>query len=268
MAVPKITILLAHERSGSHLMGEFLGSLAGVRMIDEVCNAEAVKPLKHPESFHRFKHDAIMGDPKLLLEPSRERHAAFVQSYFQHLLGLKAPNNIAIDIKYGHVHNFESWWWPIFERPFLLKHCEAENIGVIHLFRENVVESTASGMIADKRKIWHSWAKGAAETADRTFNLPVQNLIRRAKQLEIQTRWFKQWIGNARKATVTYERISAELGQAGELDSTLAEIAGGTPKKAFKPRHQKLTRPLREVVENFDELKQACDEAGLGGYIS
>src|SRR3569832_512456 len=111
-----LTILLCHERSGSHLLGEFLGSLDGVRMFDEVCNARSVQPRSAPESFHRFRYDAIISDPNILLDPTAERHLQFLRAYFAHLAKLASFSNIAVDIKYGHVINFEGWWWPITPR--------------------------------------------------------------------------------------------------------------------------------------------------------
>ena len=262
-----ITILLSHERSGSHFLGEFLSSLSNVAMFDEVCNPDAVKPLVSPSSFFRFRHEAITNDASLLLEPTREKHRDFVLGYFQHLLALKSPRNIVVDIKYGHVQNFEWCWWPILEQPFLMRLCETEAIGILHLYRENVVEATASAMIADRRNVWHSWEKAAAKTADRTFDLPIQNLIRRSKLLERQTSLFKGWIRAARNTSVTYERIAADLGRGGALDSALAAFVGGMPDAAFTPRHQKITRPLPEVVENYAELKAACEAAGLGAHL-
>src|ERR1700749_239959 len=130
-------------------------------MFDEVCNPDALKPTRAPESFFRFRHDAITRNPSLLLEPSAQSHRDFVIAYFNHLQLLAAPARVAVDVKYGHVHNFESWWWSLLERPALLAICEATGIGVIHLYRENVVEATVSSMIANRRKIWHSWQTDA-----------------------------------------------------------------------------------------------------------
>jgi hypothetical protein len=261
-------ILLSHERSGSHLAGEFLGSYAHFRMIDEVCNPDAVKPEKFPESFYRYKYDSIVEDPKLLLEPTRDRHVAFVESFFRHLQELKAPNDICIDIKYGHLLNFELWWCPPLERPFLLKFCESNQIGIIHLFRENVVEATVSSMIADRRKVWHSWEDAAVTTVGNAYPLPVHEVVRRAKLLQQQIQLQRQWIQGAPNLELTYERISVEMGQGGALDTKLDEFLGSHPKKVFQPRHKKLTPPMAEAVENFAELKQACETAGLGRFVS
>ncbi len=262
-----VTILLCHERSGSHFLGEFLGSLDGVKMFDEVCNARSVQPRLAPESFHRFRYDAIVADPDLLLDPTRERHLDFIRAYFGHLTGLGSAENIVVDIKYGHVVNFEGWWWPITPRPRLLALCEEDNIGVIHLVRDNTVQAIASGQIANQRSLWHSWEKGADEKEKRTHKLAIPELIRRAQDLETEKSWFGRWVNKTRHMNLTYERVSLELGRGGELDDAVARFVGGVRAKPFVPGHRKITRPLQDVVENFAELKSACDSAGLGRFV-
>ncbi|MBV9991207.1 MAG: hypothetical protein JOZ72_07920 [Alphaproteobacteria bacterium] len=262
----KTSILLSHERSGSHLVGEYIGSLENFRMVDEVCNPGAVRPGKHPESFHRFRYDYILKDESYLLDPSRQRHVDFCGGFFDHLRRLKAPNDIAIDIKYGHVQNFEWWWCPVLERPFLLTLAQEIDIGIVHLYRENVVEATVSSLIADKRKVWHSWEAGADRPPER-YNLPVPAIVYRAKLLERQTALYKDWSARNRKLSLTYEEVSAGLEDGGEAQSRLNAFLGSKPKRAFKPKHRKLTPPLREVVENYDELKRACDAEGLSRFV-
>ena len=181
---------------------------------------------------------------------------------------LASSRNIAVDIKYGHVVNFEGWWWPITPRPRLLAYCEEDDIGVIHLFRENSVQAIASGQIANQRSLWHSWEKGAEEAQARTYKLAIPELIRRVQDLEMEKSWFKRWLGKVRHIEVTYERASLELGHGGELDDTIAKFAGGVRSRPFAPRHKKVTRPLKDIVENFAELKAACDGVGLGHFLA
>jgi hypothetical protein len=122
-------------------------------------------------------------------------------------------------------------------------------------------------MIADRRKVWHSWEAAAAPTANQTFSLPVQEVVHRAKLLEEEIRWFRKWTEKNRRIEITYERVSVDLGREGPLDAELTGFLGQTPRMLFRPRHQKLTRPMREVLENFAELKSACDGAGLGRLV-
>jgi hypothetical protein len=257
-------LLISHERSGSHLAGDFVNSLANFRMIDEVCNPDAVRPGKYVESLHRFKYDYLIGDPGFMLEPTRPGHSAFVASFFAHLAKLRAPNDVVVDIKYGHVHNFEWWWCPPLVRPFLFNFCQENDTGIIHLYRENVIEATVSGMIADRRKIWHSWQVKPETEVETKFPLPVREVMRRAALLQQQTKLFKDWTGGTRKIEITYEEIAAHLGKGGETDAKLTAFLGSKLKNEFKPRHQKVTRPVAEIVENFDELRMACAKDGLG----
>jgi hypothetical protein len=263
-----LTILLCHERSGSHFLGEFIGSLDGVRMFDEVCNARSIKPQSEPESFHRFRYDAITADPDLLLEPTPERHRSFIRSYFAHLTGLASSGNVVVDIKYGHIVNFEGWWWPMTPLPRLLALCREDDIAVIHLVRENTVEAIASGQIANQRSLWHSWEKGAEEAQARTYKLAIPELVQRVQDLEAEKSWFRRWLADMRRLELSYERISLELGRRGELDDAIARLVGGVQSRPFVPRHKKVTRPLQDIVENFAELKSACDAAGLGHFVS
>jgi len=264
--VTKVFILLAHERSGSHLAGEFVGAHENFRMVDEICNPGALRPAKHPESFHRFRYDYILNDPDYSLEPSRANHVAFVNAYFEHLKKLKEPHDIAIDVKYGHVQNFEWWWCPVLERPFLFSLAQESDIGILHLYRENVVEATVSSLIADRRKVWHSWEAGADAPLQK-YELPVGNIIHRARLLERQTALYADWTAKNRKLALTYEEISAGLDNGGAGDRVSAFL-GSKLRRAFHPKHQKLTPPLRDVVENFAELKTACEAAGLGRFVA
>jgi hypothetical protein len=227
-----------------------------------------VKPAKHAESFFRFKHDALLRDPSLLLEPSSQGHRDFVRAYFAYLQSLCRVPNFAVDIKYGHVHNFEMYWWPILERPALFNICESNDIGIVHLFRENVVEATVSSQIANRRKIWHSWQAGEESAARQSFKLPVHEIVRKARLLEQQTNWFSDWTSQNKKLAISYEQVASELGTGGALDEVFTNFLGAPLKKPFTPRVQKLTPPLREVVENFDELRGVCSDAGWTRFVA
>lgn len=264
----KISILLSHERSGSHLAGEFIGALENYRMVDEVCNPGALKPNTHRESFHRFKYDYILADPSYSLEPSRKGHADFVKAFFDYVATVKDPFDIAIDVKYGHVQNFEWWWWPPLERPYLFHFCEQNDIGVVHLYRENVIEATVSSAIADQRKIWHSWEKGADAGITQKFKLNITHIVQRAQLLDRQSELYRGWTAKNRKLAITYEDIAAGVGKGGEIETRIGEFLGSKPRREFKPRHQKLTPPLRDVVANYEELQSACRAAGLQRYLA
>jgi hypothetical protein len=267
--VPKVTILLSHERSGSHLLGEFIGKLRNVEMIDEVGNPHAMDPAKSRESFYAFKHDYIAKNPDLLLRPDATKHNIFVAAYFDHLRSLRPrKEGIVVDIKYSHVHMFENTWWPIFERPFLFKIAEERGIRILHLYRYNVVEATGSSMIADIRKIWHSWQNQSDRPLPKSIALRPELLVKKARLLEFQNRWFhSDYIGKCHRMKVTYEQLKAELDVEKSLGKEIARFVGGSLEGSFAPRHQKVTPPLADIVSNWNEVRAVCIAAGLGKYV-
>lgn len=265
----KTTILLSHERSGSHFLGEFIARLRNVEMIDEVGNPQAMVPGEAAPSFFGFKHDYLLKNPNLLLRPTRDRQAKFVSEYFEFLKSRRSvKQSIVVDIKYGHVQLFERHWWPIFERPFLFQVAEEQGIRILHLYRRNVVEATASSMIADARGIWHSWQPRDEASLPKSFTLDPARLVQKARLLEFQNRWFQStFIGNCEHMTLTYEQLTADLGVEKALGKSIARFVGGSTGEPYAPRHEKVTPPLYEIVDNYQELRAACIAAGLGNYV-
>jgi LPS sulfotransferase NodH len=267
--VTKFTILLSHERSGSHFLGEFIANLRSVTRFDEVGNPNAMVPGESRPSFFGFKHDYLLKNPDLLLRPTRDSQATFVAAYFDHLTSLAGDKqSVVVDIKYGHVQLFEKSWWPIFERPFLFHIAEERGVRILHLHRRNVVEAVASAMIAEARGVWHTWQERDKADRPNTFTLNPSRLVSRARLLEFQNRWFDaSFIGNCERMSLTYEQLSAELGAEKKLGKEIAQFVGGSIGDAYTPRYQKVTPPLIDVVENYAAVRSACIAAGLGRYF-
>ncbi|MCP5433735.1 MAG: hypothetical protein H6923_10745 [Alphaproteobacteria bacterium] len=261
-----ITILLSHERSGSHFLGDFISRLDGVCMIDEVCNPNAVDPKAFPESFFAFKDDWCKRHEDYIRTPTPQAVEEFFVSYFEYLRTMEkyeSVGRIVVDVKYGHVHNFEIPWWPILRRPAFFTFCLAHDISVIHLFRHNVVEAAASAAIAEQRKIWHSTELVGTTTESRPMELAAESIANDAWLLREQIRWFKRWVKGLRKLELTYEEISAELATNAKLQRTVAKFVDGKIVEPFESRYRKVTPPLNEIVANYDEVINACRERGL-----
>lgn len=261
-----IAVLLSHERSGSHLVGEFIASL-GFRMLDEVCNPNAVNPFTQTRSWPRYRADWTEAHRDIALKPGYREHMAFLEGYFAHLRqGIDRP--VGVDIKYGHIHNFESFWKPVFQRPILFEALEAFEIPIVHLHRRNVVETAVSAEIAEQRRVWHSWQQKDLAEAERRFTLPVARIVSEALLYRQQADWIGgHWMGGARFFDLVYEDVVAGL--AGETDvlDRLAAFLGARRNLAWSPRLQKLGRPLDRQVENYAELKAACAAAGLAEFL-
>ena len=260
-----ITLMISHERSGSHLLGELLWA-TGAHVYDEVCNAHAVDPKTYPQSFHRFRHDYTLADPDFALAPSLERQVAFDRAYFEHLAALQPDKNVVVDIKYAHIHNFERYWWPVFRRALLFHVCQIADIRVLHLHRVNVLEAAVSAHVSKARQVWHSWQEEAAQRVDDRHELHVATVIEDAQFLVEQTRWIKRCLPGVTAHEITYEALT-HMVASGEGVAELAAFVGGAAPESFEPKLQKLGRPLRETVINYDALADACRAAGLGAYL-
>jgi LPS sulfotransferase NodH len=262
-----ITILFSHERSGSHLLAELLASFGGIVSIEEVCNANHV-PAARGESFHGFRRDWWLSHPDTATDPSFEKSVKLGEAFFAHLSTLWEKNNLVVDIKYGHLHNFEGYWAPLFRRPLLFFLCDTIPMNIIHLYRRNVVEAVVSAHVAEIRQVWHSYGSEAAEAMGQRYTMDVPTVVEDALLLREQTRWIREkWLRQEGSFNVEYEQLVSALQDEPSWLDDLASFVGGVRTGRFTPSIRKLGRPLRDSIENFEALTKACQEAGLGEFI-
>lgn len=255
-----LTILLSHERSGSHLLAEAIASLQGVKVLDEVCNPHAAPADKFEYSFFRFFHEWANRDPGFLLSPSYESKKAFNAAYFRLLEEAGGQPSVVVDIKYAHVHHFEAFWWPILRRPYLFVCGQEMGVRFIHLYRQNVIEASVSTFISAARKVWHSWQVEASTASTDPIEVPVRQIVDDADLLAQQSMWMGNWLGGTNHLTLTYEEINAGLN--GDNENLMARIAAhvdGVVAQPYQPKLKKLGQPLRESLANYDELVRTCE---------
>lgn len=255
-----LTFIVSHERSGSHLLAEAIASFSGVRVFDEVCNPHAVPPDERPESLHAFRSNWFKAKPDHLRHPSFVKQRDLNEAFFLHLQALAAPNNAVADVKYAHIHNFEEVWWPLFKRPSFFFACQRFGIRIIHLHRLNTLEAAVSAQIAEKRKLWHSWQLSGENIDEGKIELPIDAVVSEALLLMEQARWISShWLKGVEHSVVSYEELTKAISDCdGKLFGRLALHVGGEIATNFKPKLQKLGRPLRESVVNYEDLVSAC----------
>ncbi len=276
-----ITILLSHERSGSHLVGSYIKERTKCFVFDEVCNIFSVSP-EHEASFHRYQVEFIRKNKDLYLSSKFAERLDFVKSYFDHLLVISGCDNICVDVKYGHLHNFDWFWNPIFRRPLLLELSEQHGYKLLHLYRKNVVEASVSAIVADKRRVWHSWqfddcdnsgSSSELHATHKTLELPCEfpawRIAKDASLIKHQNEWIKSnWIGNTPSFEVIYEDFVSSIEGDQSLLHQLSEFLGSKPSLApWTPSLLKLGRSMQDTIANYSEVRNACEEIGLAGYL-
>jgi LPS sulfotransferase NodH len=262
-----VTLLVSHERSGSHLFGELVWSLTETHVFDEVCNANAIDPWSDPKSFHGFRKRWGDANPDFWWKPSFQTQSDMVVAFFDHLRALAPDKNVLVHIKYGHIHNFEGYWCPIFRRPLLFEICQTHDFRIIHLHRLNVMESVVSARLADQRKLWVSSQPRAEELMLQSHRIDAARVVQEIEQLSAQILWIrKHWLPGTRFLEVTYEELVGAVNKANDLRRRVAEFLGVTEKDEFVPKLRKVTS-LEGAIENFNEMRQVCEERGYGHFF-
>jgi hypothetical protein len=263
----RFAVMISHERSGSHFLTDMLTSTDRVRSLDEVCNFNAVDPDISKASFFRFRHESAINAPEFALRPSSETMTTLLDLYLEHLDQLVKPGKIIwLDIKYGHVHNFEIGWWPTERRPFLLNYLETREIRVVHLTRRDSIAATISSLIAEKTGAWHR-RDGSAGPSISRVHVPIIRAVQEALMLEREKDNFFSWLANNRRFAVVYEDIAALPEIRDGVLKELCRFLGIPPPDTFATSHQKVTPPLSDVLENFEDLRRVAHIFGGGRLI-
>ena len=262
----RLMILLSHDRSGSHFLGSYLRALPDFRMVDEICNEEAVDPKTNPLSFFGFRFRRAAENPDFGLYRRTPVVSALLDEYFAFVLEQSAGKRVAVDIKYGHVHNFEIGWWPIFRKPFLLQYVQSRRLKIIHLSRWNSLETVVSGEVAERRKQWHAIDnKREASEAD-AIVVDCKRMQDQIAELNQQKDAFSRWLHGLKCLSVLYEDLTGE--ESGEdCRARIASFVGAKPLKGFSSPYRKVTPAPPRIVRNWTEVSMFCRDNGLTHYL-
>lgn len=264
----RLVVMLSHERSGSHFVANMLRSSGKLVSVDEVCNFNAVDPSRSRLSFFRFRHEYQLKNPELAYRPESQSLTAFCDRYFAHLLASTKAAKVLVDIKYGHVHNFEIGWWPSETRPFLAKYLESRNVAILHLVRRDPVAATVSNFVAKKTGVWHRHAEmsGGQETPEtqrKKYTVPSKKIVHDALALQRENDNFFDWLSTNRCCHIAYEDCSRESHRKDTMKAVFGFLGLG-PQADYPSSLVKVTPPLKDVVENYDELQHAIGLFGQG----
>lgn len=262
-ATKRLVVLLSHERSGSHYLSEMLASGGEIVSFDEVCNFDAVDPEESKTSFFGFRWRWQQGHPDLARRPDADAMGRFLDDWFTHLLGLEPAAKVLLDIKYGHVHNFEPGWWPSENRPYLLKYLGRKKIPVIHLVRRNAVDAVVSAMVAEEAGVWHRRA-GATKAGAAKIRVSAPDVVHRALLLQREKENFLSWLAGVACFDVDYEDIRDRGPVKVDVLTRICKYIGIRPSR-FASTLERMTPPVRDLVENYGELRRIAALFGTPG---
>lgn len=262
----RLTLLISHDRSGSHYLGSFIRAVPNHRMVDEICNEQALDPVRDPLSFFGFRYARSLETPDYALRRTPAVVSNLLDDYFSFALASSPPGGLTIDIKYGHIHNFEVAWWPIFRKPFLFEYAGSRGIGIIHLSRWNSLETVVSGEVAEARKVWHAvGAQKPAGPAD-AIKVDKKQLVRQIEMLNDQKAAIFRWTRNLRCLPILYEEL-VDTVEGSACRARIAEFLGSVPPPDFSSSYNKVTPPMHLMIRNWHEISSFCRENDLSHYL-
>jgi hypothetical protein len=265
-SLDKLTLLISHDRSGSHYLRSFIRTLPAQEMIDEICNEQAVDPVKDPMSFFGFRHRLSLDEPDYGLRRNPKIVTSLLDRYFAFVLKSCEPRAVTIDVKYGHIHNFDIAWWPIFRRPFLFEFCRQRNVKIIHLSRWNSLHVVVSGEVAESRKIWHAIGKIPPAQAADAIHLDAHKVLRQVQSLNQQKNIITRWVRGLNSLSVAYEELTDPVGGR-ESRARVAAFLGTVPHATFRSPYHKVTPRPEVMVRNWGDIVALCRENEMTQYV-
>jgi hypothetical protein len=261
-----LAILVSHDRSGSHFLGSFIKALPGNRMVDEVCNEDALDPATNPMSFLGYRHNRALEVPDYGRRRNPKVVSQLLDEYFRFVAEQFPGENVTVDIKYGHVHNFEAAWWPIFRRPFLFEYARRNKIRIVHLSRWNTLETVISSLVAESRKLWHAIGDKPQAQASEAVTVDTRQLLEQIETLNEQKAAFFRWTRGLKCLPVIYEElVNHDTGH--ETRQRVAQFLDSAAPAGFQSPYRKVTPSMQVIVRNWDEVKKFCRDNELAHYL-
>jgi hypothetical protein len=250
-----VIVLLCHERSGSHYFKELISSHPSLEATAEVCNYAATQS-HYKLGYFRFRNSLFLQRPELMA-PTLENMQEILDMYFSFIRSCATKNFILLDLKYGHVPNFNGFWsasgWP----PAFMGYLKSRDIPVVHLYRRNVFEAVASSLRANKTKVWNAAKKDTV--GDISLRIDPKMMFFRLSGWAHEICAWRYYLRALRHCEVTYEDLClpADLRNAhlNRIVSFLGQSTDWTPKSTLS----KVSPDVATYVINYDELRTLAE---------
>ncbi|UII31043.1 Stf0 family sulfotransferase [Fulvivirga ulvae] len=238
-------ILLAHPRSGSTLLTTYLRSHGQILAHGEVFNESDcdLSPVTRPD----------MSKQELIKE--RDQDPVKFLSKYVFTNDLEWKEIVGFKIHYQHANNGEKEVW---------NHLAKDNsIKIIHLTRDNSLETYASLMLAMKT---NKWAKINDKPSPRlTLSLDQQECNYFFNRMEKYRVFYNDLFKNHPILDITYDQLYRNKSNTLEQVQQFLEVS--MEKLDSDLRKQNKT-PLPELIENYDELRRAFEKTRWQHFFS
>lgn len=275
MKKPKVSILLAIQRSGTNFLRGVLDNHPGLVCFPEVF--QDTKPGEDPTAgyhfgvppFWNFFRERLQSDPMVGLPQNR---GAVVRDYFDLLseTAEKEDCRILVDVKYNSLHHMDHLWRGPTAPPEMLKFFAAQGYPVVHQIREDLVRVAVSLLHA--RTTSQYVASGNQDVRNQVISpdpIEFHNLLRLQRR---NRRTIKGWLRRCPDVFgVSYENLLDPDCPAGlDIDAfvEIQEFLGLEPYRDLQAKTKRTTaRPLADVLGNFDAIQKRLAGTDFECYL-
>ncbi|MEL6767219.1 MAG: hypothetical protein AAFP17_08565 [Pseudomonadota bacterium] len=147
---PPFALLLARQRSGTGALGSVLDKQPSLKYLGEILHPDNAG---EADNFFTFLAERV-GENAAAAMPWEQE--LLFEGYLARMAERYPGRVPVLDVKYRSLHHLAGGWRGLLERPWLIRHADARGAAIIHLTRQNYVESFVSGRLAEANRVWHA----------------------------------------------------------------------------------------------------------------
>jgi hypothetical protein len=231
-----------------------LGKAPGVFAPGEICNARWDGIRTDVNSFLKFRADSSAAD-RTFCYPTSQTQTNLLDDYLSFIrLTHSHRRAVILDVKYSHVHNFNTFWWEPFSRPFLLEYAINRNIKIIHLVREKPYRTIISRMYAEQSGVWRT--KNAEDVSSLKITIDRGTLQQMTRRLCDTIALFNSWVKGSQEIRLSYEPLAEDTEEHLMLLQHFLDLPTPIPADSDFIR---TTPQYENVIENFSDIADLID---------
>jgi LPS sulfotransferase NodH len=262
-------IIVGTQRTGTNILRETLTTNPEISLRGEVFSPD-------PGAGDFDKYLAVHGLGRAVDYPAAERQLiGFVKHL--HETAHYSAKVFGFDVKYSQLRAISPHYEPLCAVPALIQFILASGAKIIHVVRDNVLQSSLSELIAASRSVWHHEAPG--QDIQKPVEIDCRELIRVMQEKRADRQIFAGLLeGHGRVITCEYERVVRGLemsdadGTLENADNPIFEIADflRVSRQFRRPSTlQKIVRtPYAEIIGNYDAVVKAVRRTDFATYLS
>ena len=269
--------LIACQRTGTQLLREILNSNPAIALLAEPFSASP--ELVYWQSFVRtLPTNAFPPQSAIDALALLDRYVALVrQSVDENCEWYGGPKTewraVGLDVKYNQLKCISPMFSNLQAQPVLLEYIHARQIPIVHLVRENLAHTALSMIVANARKVWHTYDGRPMEGR---YRVSPAELFGYMNWIKTEREEFTRLAQGLMVQTIVYEDLVDDVSRvnvAGDFPSdtrALSRLAAflDVPNRFRNDRLMRkvINKPYTDVLENCDELVAALEASEFSEF--